>query len=113
MPTNRWTCAACSESNESSALLCARCECPSNANATEVEAHRALFTSTQGKKYKFLKCDCEKYEVGETRNSGGILSSVFEVETEKFSFISCSHCGHTEFYRCERSALRALYDLGF
>lgn len=112
MTAYRWTCLACTESNDAESQVCTRCECPSNANATEVEAHRARFNATQGRKYQCLKCGCERYEVGETRNSGGILSSVFEVETEKFSFIACAHCGYTEFYRCERSVLRALYDLG-
>lgn len=112
MNSFRWSCLACGESNDAGAALCVRCECPSDANATEVAAHRARFVSTQGRKYQCLKCGGEKYEVGETRSSGGILSSLFEVETEKFSFISCTHCGYTEFYRCERSVLRGLYDLG-
>lgn len=53
----------------------------------------------------------QQFDVGETRNSGGILSSVFEVETEKFSFIACARCGFTEFYRCDRNVLRAIFDL--
>src|SRR6218665_42612 len=103
-----WTCLACEQGNEANATTCMRCHCPSTPNATEVEAHKAQFTSTQGKPYQCFKCAHDQYQTGETRNSGGILSSLFEVETEKFSFISCARCGYTEFYRHERSMLRTI-----
>ncbi|MEK1941073.1 MAG: zinc ribbon domain-containing protein [Pseudomonas sp.] len=112
MPQYKWTCLACDQSNEAGASACIKCHCPSTPNATEVEAHKAMNTSTQGKKYQCVKCGEEKFEVGESRTAGGILSSIFEVETEKFSFVACARCGFTEFYRCERSALRTIFDFG-
>ena len=111
MTAYKWTCLACEETNEANSNSCAKCGCPSTANATEVEAHKAYFISGQGKKYQCFKCQHDKYQVGETRNSGGLLSSIFEVESEKFSFIACARCGYTEFYRGERSVLRNIFDL--
>jgi predicted nucleic-acid-binding Zn-ribbon protein len=108
----RWSCLACEASNEATAQRCTRCECPSTPNATEVESHKAHFASTHGKPYECFKCGHGKYEVGEARMSGGMLSSFFEVESEKFSFVACARCGYTEFYRGKRSALRNLADWG-
>ncbi|MBO3276334.1 zinc ribbon domain-containing protein [Pseudomonas schmalbachii] len=113
MTAYRWTCLACDEPNDADSSSCIKCGCPSNASAVEVEAHRHKMLTVQGKEYRCQKCNHDKYQVGETRNAGGLMSSVFEIETEKFSFIACARCGYTEFYRGEKSMLRNLFDLYF
>ncbi len=110
MADDSWACRACEQSNESGATACSACNCPATPTATEVEAHQAHFAAARGKKYECLKCSHDVYEVGETRSSGGLLSSFFEVETEKFSFVACARCGYTEFYRRNRNGLRNVLD---
>ena len=108
MADYRWACRACEHSNEPGTTTCSRCDCPAEPTVTQVDAHHAHFAALQGKKYQCMKCAHDCYEVGETRSSGGLLSSFFEVETEKFSFVACVRCGYTEFYRHKRNPLRVL-----
>lgn len=38
------------------------------------------------------------------------MSAVFEIETERFSYVSCARCRDTEFFACEVSALGMVFD---
>jgi hypothetical protein len=111
MTAYRWICLACAEANEASVKTCGTCGCPSQASGTEVSAYKTRYFSTRGKPYQCVKCQHDRYRIGETRHSGGMLSSFFEVETEKFAYIACDQCGYTEFYRAEANILRTIFDL--
>ena len=107
-----WRCQACEQVNAGGATRCGRCECPSSANASTIEAYAAKFRASGGRRYECVKCGSADYKVGEIRASGGLLSSLLEVESEKFTWVSCNRCGYTEFYRGNRSVLRNLFDFG-
>jgi uncharacterized protein len=112
MSAYAWRCKACDNANQPGTEVCSTCGCPGTSTAVESEAYAAKFRATRGAKYECAKCGHPEFDVGEIRASGGILSSVFEVESEKFAYISCKRCGYTEFYRGERSILRHIFDLG-
>ena len=61
--------------------------------------------------YSCRKCGHAAYETGEIRASGGVWSSLFDLETERFSFVACAKCQYTEFYRTELSNLQKVLDL--
>lgn len=102
--------------------------CPVEATGSEIEQRRAVYGSVPSgpeappppkiedvplplkKPYCCSKCGHNIGRVGELRGSGGFVSAVFEVQTERFSYIACGRCSYTEFYQCEASALGMLFD---
>lgn len=60
--------------------------------------------------YKCPKCQSTEYKTGELRATGGFWSKVFDVQNEKFSYISCLKCTYTEFYKSSTSALSNIFD---
>ena len=56
------------------------------------------------------KCNNKSYEVGQMRATGGILSKIFDVQTEKFSSVTCERCKYTEFYKAPTSSLSNIFD---
>ncbi len=45
------------------------------------------------------KCQNDNFEQGQFQATGGTLSKLFDVQTEKFQTISCTKCGYTEIYK--------------
>lgn len=45
------------------------------------------------------KCGHTETDVGEISTTGGGLSKMFDIQTNKFSVVSCQHCGYSELYR--------------
>ena len=45
------------------------------------------------------KCGSTHCETGKFRATGGGLSKLFDIQTEKFNTITCSKCGYTEIYK--------------
>ncbi|REE83688.1 hypothetical protein BX611_0982 [Lutibacter oceani] len=60
--------------------------------------------------YKCPKCDNKTYEVGQMRATGGTLSKIFDIQTEKFSSVTCERCKYTEFYKAPTSSLSNIFD---
>lgn len=60
--------------------------------------------------YTCIKCGNKTYEVGEIRATGGIISKIFDVQTEKFSYTACSRCSFSEFYKAKSSQLGNVFD---
>ena len=60
--------------------------------------------------YKCPKCDNRDYMTGEIRTTGGFWTKIFDVQNEKFSYISCKQCTYTEFYKSSSSALGNIFD---
>lgn len=112
MTTYPWRCQACDQVNPAGTTRCTQCDCPASPDTPTIEAHAARFKALGARRFACAKCDSDQYKVGELRASGGLLSSVLEVESEKFSYIACARCGYTELYRGDRSVLRQLFDFG-
>lgn len=62
--------------------------------------------------WRCVKCGHHEAEIGQSRQAGGLLSAAFDVETLRFTRVTCCRCGYTEFYRKPLSALAELLDLG-
>jgi predicted nucleic-acid-binding Zn-ribbon protein len=56
------------------------------------------------------KCNGTKFQAGEMRGTGGLGTSLFNVQTEKFSYVACEKCGYTEFYKKPLSDLQKIFD---
>ena len=61
--------------------------------------------------YDCPKCHNNAYTVGEMRATGGTLSKIFDVQTQKFSSVTCNNCTYTEFYKSKTSAISNVFDL--
>jgi len=60
--------------------------------------------------YQCPKCGGTECEVSEMRATGGFLSKVFDVQTKKFTTVTCRRCRYTEFYKADSSTLGDLFD---
>ncbi len=60
--------------------------------------------------YACAKCGCTDYSRNEIRTEGGWLSAAFDVSTHRFTAVSCTRCGYTEFYRANASGGSQLFD---
>ena len=61
-------------------------------------------------KFTCPKCANKTYEIGQMRATGGILSKIFDVQTEKYTSVTCGRCKYTEFYKAPTRALSNLFD---
>jgi hypothetical protein len=44
------------------------------------------------------------------RATGGTLSKIFDVQTEKFTAVTCEQCTYTEFYKTKTSGISNVFD---
>ena len=63
------------------------------------------------RKYECPKCHNDSYTIAEMRATGGTLSKIFDVQTQKFSSVTCNNCTYTEFYKSKTSAISNVFDL--
>ena len=61
--------------------------------------------------YKCPKCSHTQYEVGEFRATGGFLTKVLDVQSKKFTTVTCTNCKYTEIYKASSSMLGNIFDL--
>lgn len=61
-------------------------------------------------KFKCVKCSNTEFEVGEFRATGGFLTKVFDIQSRRFSTVTCSRCKYTEIYRARSSTLGNIFD---
>lgn len=59
------------------------------------------------------KCGNRAYETGQFQATGGTLSKLFDVQSEKFSTVTCSKCKFTEIYKAKASDLSNIFDFFF
>lgn len=45
------------------------------------------------------KCGRTETDVGSISTTGGGLSKMFDIQTNRFKVVSCTHCGYSELYR--------------
>ncbi len=60
--------------------------------------------------YKCPKCGNTQFEADEMRATGGPLAKIFDVQNKKFTTVTCSRCGYTEFYKGTTSAMGNVLD---
>ncbi len=65
------------------------------------------------KQYVCDKCANKHYTTGQFQATGGTLSKLFDIQTEKFHTVSCSRCGFTEVYRATSSTGENVLDFLF
>ncbi len=61
--------------------------------------------------FKCAKCSNTEYESSEFRATGGFLSKLFDVQSRKFTTVTCTRCRYTEMYKADSSALGNIFDL--
>jgi len=63
-------------------------------------------------KWSCPKCNEKSYEIGEIRVAGGFWSKIFNVQSKRYSSVSCEKCSFTEFYKSQSSSTMAnIFDL--
>jgi predicted nucleic-acid-binding Zn-ribbon protein len=63
-----------------------------------------------GLNYTCPKCRNTEYDVGEFRAAGGFFTKVFDVQSKRFSTVTCTRCKYTEIYRADSSMLGNIFD---
>ena len=56
------------------------------------------------------KCQSHNWKVGKMRSTGGFLSKIFDVQSRKFTTVTCRSCSYTEFYEGDTSVLGNVVD---
>ncbi len=64
----------------------------------------------EGLKFNCPKCHNTQYDIGEFRATGGFLTKVFDIQSKKFTTVTCSRCKYTEIYRADSSMLGNIFD---
>jgi predicted nucleic-acid-binding Zn-ribbon protein len=50
-------------------------------------------------KYQCPKCGSRDYELGEIRAVGGFWTKLFDIQTQRFTTVTCKRCRFTELFR--------------
>jgi len=56
------------------------------------------------------KCGNTQCDVGEFRATGGFLTKIFDIQSKRFSTVTCTRCKYTEIYRADSSTLGNIFD---
>lgn len=56
------------------------------------------------------KCSNTQCETDQFRATGGFLTKVFNVQSKRFSTVTCTRCSYTEIYRTDSSMLGNVFD---
>lgn len=62
-------------------------------------------------RYTCPKCSGPECETGEIRAAGGFWSKIFDVQSRRFSTVTCTRCRYTEIYKADTSMLGNIFDL--
>jgi len=60
--------------------------------------------------YLCPKCGHTAFESSEMRATGGFFTKIFNVQTKRFTTISCLRCRYTELYKADSSTLGNIFD---
>jgi predicted nucleic-acid-binding Zn-ribbon protein len=64
----------------------------------------------QGFNYKCPKCGSQACDVSEMRATGGFLTKVFDIQSKRFTTVTCSQCKYTELFKIDSSMLGNVFD---
>ena len=56
------------------------------------------------------KCNHHEHEVGQFAATGGGITRFFNIQSKKFSTVSCKRCHFTEIYKTKTSKLANIFD---
>ena len=62
-------------------------------------------------KWKCPKCGNSAYETDQFAATGGGLSKFLDVQSKKFTTVTCKNCKYTELYKATTSMLGNIFDL--
>ena len=62
-------------------------------------------------RYTCPKCSGSEFEMGELRAAGGFWSKIFDIQSRRFSTVTCTRCRYTEIYKADTSMLGNIFDL--
>ena len=60
--------------------------------------------------YRCDKCGHTAFDSDEFRATGGFLTKIFDIQTKKFTTITCRNCKFTELYKGDQSTLGHVFD---
>lgn len=60
--------------------------------------------------YKCPKCGGTRFDTDEVTMTGGWFSKFFNIQTKRFTAVSCRNCGYTELYRGSTDTLENVID---
>ena len=60
--------------------------------------------------YRCPKCKNNQYETGVFRATGGFWSKIFDIQSKKFTTVTCTICRYTEIYQADSSMLGNIFD---
>ena len=60
--------------------------------------------------YECPKCENKSYETNQISTTGGLFSKIFDIQTKKFTAITCKKCKYTELYKTDVSGLSNIFD---
>ena len=60
--------------------------------------------------YLCPKCANNAFESSEMRATGGFFTKVFNVQSKRFTTVSCTRCHYTELYKTDSSTLGNIFD---
>ncbi|WP_027338822.1 zinc ribbon domain-containing protein [Halonatronum saccharophilum] len=60
--------------------------------------------------YECPKCGNTGYEADQFAATGGGLSKFLDIQTKKFTTVSCTKCKYTEIFKAEMSMLSNIFD---
>lgn len=61
--------------------------------------------------YPCPKCNHQSHTLGQMRATGGFLSKLFDVQSQRFTSVTCDRCTYTEFYKTKQSMIGNVFDL--
>lgn len=64
----------------------------------------------KGLNFVCAKCQGTAYEIDTFRATGGFLAKVFDVQSRKFTTVTCQRCHYVEIYRADTSMLGNIFD---
>ncbi|MDD5720095.1 MAG: zinc ribbon domain-containing protein [Candidatus Krumholzibacteria bacterium] len=56
------------------------------------------------------KCRNTAFETGEFRATGGFLTKVFDIQSRRFTTVTCTRCKYTEIFKADSSMLGNIFD---
>ncbi len=60
--------------------------------------------------FSCAKCRSTQYQAGQVHMTGGFWSRMFNLQTNRFTTMSCVQCGYTEMYKKMGSKLQNVAD---
>ncbi len=60
--------------------------------------------------YRCPKCGHNGHEVDEFRATGGFLSKIFDVQSKRFTTVTCGRCRYTEIFKAKSSSIGNIFD---